>query len=352
MFTSFGLSRDLAHVTCAYERHVTALGLPCSLPINAILSPSTQQHTTTHTLTHIQPFQHSHTRPNIFKSTMATNQPPQASLTGIPPELRNIIYNLVADDIKEAIIIGRKLKNHSSSSTAGNAQTHFWNAVAKHPLGQTCKVLRQEFGSIHQHRVISTGVDRYWLDLKNFDLDPMGNLANVIRHMPTLLALLRDARILRVRLCIGKGAVQSVETFQQQSITPNRLSKGHQELQSVLNHPNPPLEELKIMFRTMAMSRAERRSGITHADYEKVLSTATMAILRLGMIYTHRDGSYGQDHNMLFRLPWQLRERHREFYREQRRARERKASGEHQRTLLLQLQSKLRQFAPRPAGSP
>lgn len=176
---------------------------------------------------------------------MATNQPPQASLTGLPPELRNIIYNLVADDIKEANIIGRKLENSSRPIAAGNAQTHLWNAVAKHPLSQTCKLLRLEFDSIHQHQIISKGVDRCWLDLENFDLDRMGDLANLVRHMPTFLAHLRNGCTLRVRLYTGKGAVQSVQTFREQSNTPNRLSRCHQKLQRVLNYPQLPLEEVK-----------------------------------------------------------------------------------------------------------
>lgn len=96
----------------------------------------------------------------------ATQQPvaphPDASLLGLPAELRNNIYQMVADDVDEVSIIGRKIIFGPT-----DAQDRFWGAIAKHPLSQTCRQLRQEFDSIHRHKVMTSGVLHYCLEVEN-----------------------------------------------------------------------------------------------------------------------------------------------------------------------------------------
>ncbi|GAB7335573.1 hypothetical protein MBLNU13_g07907t1 [Cladosporium sp. NU13] len=81
--------------------------------------------------------------------------PPDASLLGIPPELRNAIYRLVANGIDEVNIIGCRLPTSKAGSSNYDS---LWNAVAKHPLSQTCRQLRQEFDPLHRRRAMTTGI--------------------------------------------------------------------------------------------------------------------------------------------------------------------------------------------------
>lgn len=95
------------------------------------------------------------------KTKKPAGPPPDASLLGIPPELRNAIYHLVADDIDEASIIGRKLKSNVA----------WWDAMAKHPLSQTCRQLRQEFDSIHRRRAMRVEIIDELIDDAKVELD-------------------------------------------------------------------------------------------------------------------------------------------------------------------------------------
>ena len=110
--------------------------------------------------------------------------PPDASLLGIPPEMRNTIYKLVADDIDEVSIIGRKL-DQSKATLKDHAW--LWDVMAKHPLSQTCRQLRQEFDPVHRHRALTTGVTRYRLELENFDVDRITTFSKVIRYSPKII---------------------------------------------------------------------------------------------------------------------------------------------------------------------
>jgi len=83
----------------------------------------------------------------------AIEPPREASLPGLPAELRNNIYHLVAEDIDEVKIIARKIGFGSAA-----AEDRFWDTVAKHPLSQTCRRLRLDFDPIHRHKSMVTGV--------------------------------------------------------------------------------------------------------------------------------------------------------------------------------------------------
>lgn len=220
--------------------------------------------------------------------------------------------------------------------------TALWNAIAKHPLSQTCKLLRLEFDSIHQHRVISRRVDCYWLDLENFDLDRMGDLANVIRHLPGLLTHLRDEFTLRVHLYIGKGALESVETLLDRTSTLNRVSRGHEELRNVLRYVHFPLGELEIVFRTNAMSPAQKRVGITHDEFKLLRSDVDAVVEQLWKRDSVLRVSSCPDWRLLCRLPESLKEAQCDFYAKQRRAREQKALDKHGEELEAKLRPKLK----------
>ena len=129
----------------------------------------------------------SDTMPRRIKEPALPAGPPlDASLLGIPPELRNAIYHAVADDIDKVSIIGRRLDQSKATS---RDDSWLWNAMAKHPLSQTCGQLRREFDPIHQHRAITTGVTRYRLELENFDVERISDFAGVIRFMPKVITV-------------------------------------------------------------------------------------------------------------------------------------------------------------------
>jgi len=98
--------------------------------------------------------------------------------------MRNAIYRLVADDINEASIIGRKL---AGSSATSSTHVWLWNAMAKHPLSQTCRQIRQEFDPVHHHRAIVTGVTRYRLELEDFNVAHVDNFADLVESMPKVV---------------------------------------------------------------------------------------------------------------------------------------------------------------------
>lgn len=218
---------------------------------------------------------------------MATSQPPQASLIGIPPELKNMIYHFVADDIEEASIIGRKLE---SKNATRNAETRVWDAIARHPLSQTCQQLRLEFDPIHQCRVLSTGVEAYWLDIENFDMDQMTALAKLLPHVPQLFAHLRTNQRFTARLNIGKSALKSAEALEQRGNSSASTMKGdYERLMDVIGMHGwyNPLT-VQIHFRTRTMSRAEKEAGVTGQTLNAVIS-------RLKSMLEAPERMYGQD---------------------------------------------------------
>lgn len=121
----------------------------------------------------------------------------QASLTGTPPELRNEIYHLVAEEIGQATIIGRKIHDPINYTNATifydeiETGERLWSTIAKHPLSQTCRQLRQDFDPIHRHRALVTKVSEYCLELENYDDDTMDECASLISQIPPLEQHLR-----------------------------------------------------------------------------------------------------------------------------------------------------------------
>jgi hypothetical protein len=151
--------------------------------------------------------------------------PPGASLLEIAPELRNTIYHRVAQDIDEASIIGRKI----GFASAG-AQDRFWDTIAKHPLSQTCRQLRQEFDPIHRHRTMTTGVSRYYLDLENFDLDRLGDFARLPKQVPDCIRQHVVSKMkphnITIRFHLTQYAGRSVQRICDQSQESHRLPTG------------------------------------------------------------------------------------------------------------------------------
>lgn len=110
-------------------------------------------------------------------------EPPQeASFLGLPAELRNTIYHMVAENIDEVKIIGRKI-----GFGRADAEDRFWDTVAKHQLSQTCRQLRQEFDPVHRRTVMTTGVPHYCLEVENYDIGRLDSFARLLEQVPSVL---------------------------------------------------------------------------------------------------------------------------------------------------------------------
>lgn len=208
-------------------------------------------------------------RPKKVSKEQPSALPPEASLLGLPAELRNTIYHLVAEDIDEANIIGRKI-----GFGAASAEDRFWETIAKHPLGQTCRQLRLEFGSIHRHLVMTTGVPRYHVLLENYDLDRLGSFARLLNQVPFMLTHLKSsikARKMKLRFCLNQKVEASVKQLRSHTEELDRLNCGPRKLsvlftdvrRYLLGGVRLPPAEVILNLRNHAMSTAEKRIAMS-----------------------------------------------------------------------------------------
>lgn len=260
---------------------------------------------------------------------MAVNQPPEPSLTGIPPEFRNIINNLVADDIHEASIIGHKPKDIHGPITTQNAKGHLCLASTKHPLSKTCRQLRQEFGSIHQHRIINTGVRKYYLDLENYDLEPVDVFAKLISGVPQRITHLFMQSLFVVRFNIGNGALESYDALRRQNNYTRNAMHGLQDLETLLGY-GIYLSVGDLELRTKRMSRSEKKSNIAQLDFRRIMST-------LGSMSPAGGGQW-----MVFRLISAQESAYANFNRDQRQLRYERARNALKEEAERKLRAKIR----------
>lgn len=202
-----------------------------------------------------------------FASFMA-GPPLRASLEGIPPELRNNIYNKVAADLDEVSIIGRKLKPMKANCSEEEAKGRMWHAIAKHPLAQTSRTLRKEFNPIHRYHVMVKGVTKYILELENYDLDRMERLADLVVLTGPLLEHLRTkltAEKFVIRFLLNGHVEKSVPVLEKYARTPARLGRGYAKLKSVF----PPgcdywSWEVVLNLYDKSMSAAQKAMATSH----------------------------------------------------------------------------------------
>jgi hypothetical protein len=192
--------------------------------------------------------------------------PPRASLQGIPPELRNNIFNRVAADLDEVSIIGCKLSGAPCSALG--AANRMWNAIAKHPLSQTCRMLRREFNPIHRYHVMTKGVPKYILELENYDVDHMERLGDLIVMAGPLLEQLRTkltAEKFVIRFLLNGHVVKSVRVLSKYAQTPGRLGSSYANLKGVLPHGSDYWSwEVTLNLYNKTLSAAERAAAISH----------------------------------------------------------------------------------------
>jgi hypothetical protein len=192
--------------------------------------------------------------------------PPRASLQGIPPELRNNIFNRLAADLDEVSIIGCKLSGAPCSALG--AANRMWNAIAKHPLSQTCRMLRREFNPIHRYHVMTKGVPKYILELEDYDVDHMERLGDLIVMAGPLLEQLRTkltAEKFVIRFLLNGHVVKSVRVLSKYAQTPGRLGSSYANLKGALPHGSDYWSwEVTLNLYNKTLSAAERAAAISH----------------------------------------------------------------------------------------
>lgn len=100
----------------------------------------------------------------------------EPSLQGIPGELRNTIYELVAAN-EERIVLGRRMVEVRRNNSTQTLHECFQKAIALHPFSMTCHKFRKDF-----HTVYSKDSEAQWVLLvNNFDLQQLQCFSDFIQ---------------------------------------------------------------------------------------------------------------------------------------------------------------------------
>jgi len=273
--------------------------------------------------------------------------PPDASLLGIPPEMRNAIYRLVVDDIDEVSIIGRRLDSSKATSTD---HAWLWDTMAKHPLSQTCRQLRQEFDPVHRHRALTTGVAQYCLELEDFDVERINVFAEVVRSMPkTIQGRLKET-------VDGSGSIIRFNLTYRILSSIDKLKRRWRNLDSTFSRLRRALNsdtyytyrshEINLNFKHRTMSSAQKKL----APAQSLVAAAKSELRRLcgdadrDMI---RDSlGHQKDWPSAYKLETifeNLNKSHNNHFRPMREAREQKASEALTQRLESEIKARLRE---------
>jgi hypothetical protein len=182
--------------------------------------------------------------------------------------MRNAIYRMVADDIEEVSIIGRKLDSRKATS---KDHAWLWDTMAKHPLGQTCRQLRQEFDPIHQRRALTAGVTQYRLELENFDVDRIKAFAKVIRHMPKVVQAQVKENIDGFGLIIRSNLTDNIfRSLRELRNSWRDLDVIFPKLRRALgidsNCRTIAFHEVNLNFKNQTMSSAQKKKALTQRE--------------------------------------------------------------------------------------
>lgn len=95
----------------------------------------------------------------------STGIQPQASLPGLPRELRDEIFNFLAAT-EERVVLGRRFVEARKDKTLPLGQC-FKQAISLHPLSMTCHQMKNEFQPVH----VAASGPSWALVANNFDID-------------------------------------------------------------------------------------------------------------------------------------------------------------------------------------
>jgi hypothetical protein len=112
-------------------------------------------------------------------SLAKTSLPPQASLLGLPQELKDQIYEYLTED-EDRIILGWRFVEAYKRRyyPALSHEECFTSAIALHPLSMTCKQMLHEFQPVH----LRATKLRWTFLVNNFDLEQLMLLSGYINN--------------------------------------------------------------------------------------------------------------------------------------------------------------------------
>lgn len=141
---------------------------------------------------------------------------------------------MVAEDIDEVSFFACKIRSASGSA---DAKDKLWNTVAKHPLTHTCRQLREDFDAIHRHKAMVTGVAHYCLEVENYDIDQLGDYAELLEQVPPVLSYVRSCVTTGkplVRFHLNNHVMTSVDKVGQDIDSPDRLRTPFMKIRALL----------------------------------------------------------------------------------------------------------------------
>lgn len=98
----------------------------------------------------------------------AASIPSKPTLQTLPRELRDMVYEYVAET-EERIVLGRRMVEARRANSTWTLDKCFDEAVALHPLSMTCRQFRDEFQDVH-----FSASEPYWILLvNNFDIEQL-----------------------------------------------------------------------------------------------------------------------------------------------------------------------------------
>lgn len=170
---------------------------------------------------------------------MAISRSAESTFQGLPGELRNQIYALVAaDPTNKRIILGRKLvKAFQRNRYGGDIIKQTFTALVQHPLSLTCRQIRAEYLSTLRRVPLTRAKLSYDFVINNFDpeqlqaFNELRSERRVVYGKPCCLGLFH----LRLRIQLDRNVVSSALALRK-NLYPSGWNERY--------HPPDRLDEL------------------------------------------------------------------------------------------------------------
>ena len=230
----------------------------------------------------------------------------QASLQGIPDELKNNIYGLVADDAsRKPVILGRKVAQAAKQFLFdGDIRDQALSAIVQHPLEMTCHQIRGEFQAGFSYDYARSQTFEFVVD--NFDFEQLKLFEELqyAKYGSRLAAVKSRSQIMRDRRLTWLSGVSFTLRFQMdQNVVASatalaqfmKLCREGRECYS--NMPNNYAFSVVHNFDMSFRNRDLLTGVVDHAETMTV-AQATQAFEVLRQL--RKDGEYQQP--MIFNL--------------------------------------------------
>lgn len=208
---------------------------------------------------------------------------PQPTLLGLPAELRNEIYLLVAAGSTRPLLASRLMQLEAQTTISPDnrnnvtPETLLNRAIGLHPLSQTCRQLRDEFQPVFLHE----SAPCHRLIINNFDVAQTEFVASFLHKHYVKGFRLKGARrytshsgvphSIKVEFLADSDIVKSADAFLQHVLTKSEIPKHllTRSAMQVIMHKTPRMclrntsSELVVRRRTPDMSLEQAARAVT-----------------------------------------------------------------------------------------